>query len=174
MTTKESNLEGGAEPAPAKKSEPASATKAEPDSGWPELDQLVESVKTKRAEEITRQEEQRNAAQRAAQEAKKAWAAIQAQQSLDELAQRLGDLGVTVKPTEAVAGAQSAALELLRLPRGETATIRIDTSASRNGPSRTTVQVQRGNQQMPPVTLNVNSSAELRKTLVEIAQKLLA
>ena len=87
-------------------------------------------------------------------------------------AERAAAAAATVR--EAVAGAQSAALELLRLPRGETATIRIDTSASRNGPSRTTVQVQRGSQQMPPVTLNVNSSAELRKTLVEIAQKLLA
>lgn len=174
MTTKESNGEsGGTEPAVPTKAEPANAAKAESTQGWPELEQLVESVKTKRAEEITRQEEQRNAAQRATQEAQKAWAAISAQQSLEEMAQRLTDLGVTARPAETLPGTQSAALELSRLPKGEAATIRIDTTPSRSGPPRTTVQVQRGNQQMSPITLNANTGSELRKTLVEIAQKLL-
>lgn len=158
-------------PAPPAKASSASAR----DTGeWPELDQLVETVKTRRTEEIARQEEQRNAAQRATQEAQKAWATIEAQRSLEEMSARLTMLGVLAKPAEAVAGSHSAALELSRLPKGEAATIRIDTTPSRNGPPRTTVQVQRGNQQLQPVTLNVNSASELRRTLVDIAQKLLA
>ncbi len=150
------------------------ATTTTEEGNWPELDQLVESIKTKRSEEIARQEEQRNASQRAAQEAQKAWSNIEAQRCLEEMATRLADLGVIARPTESVAGSASTALELTRLPKGEAATIRVDTTPSRNGPPRTTVQVQRGNQQLAPVTLNVNTNNELRKTLIEIAQKLLA
>jgi hypothetical protein len=157
---------------PKPKGPPAGASVAAGE--WPELDQLVETVKTRRAEEITRQEEQRNAAQRATKEAQKAWATIEAHRNLEEMATRLTTLGVLAKQAEAVAGSHSAALELSRLPKGEAATIRIDTTPSRNGPPRTTVQVQRGNQQLQPVTLNVNSASELRRTLVDIAQKLLA
>jgi hypothetical protein len=179
MTTQKTNgdAEGAetvSEPVePTAKRSAASSTATE-EGGWPELDQLVESIKTKRSEEIARQEEQRNAAQRAAQEAQKAWSSIEAQRCLDEMATRLADLGVVARPTDTVAGSASAALELSRLPKGESATIRIDTTPSRNGPPRTTVQVQRGNQQLAPVTLNVNTNTELRKTLIEIAQKLLA
>ncbi len=189
MTTKGPNNGGAAaegvsetnETSPLTSETPASlptaktAPAAAPVPGdWPELDQLVETVKTRRTEEIARQEEQRNAAQRATKEAQKAWATIEAQRSLEEMSARLTNLGVLAKPAEAVVGSHSAALELSRLPKGEAATIRIDTTPSRNGPPRTTVQVQRGNQQLQPVTLNVNSASELRRTLVDIAQKLLA
>ncbi len=162
MTTSETNNEAGG----------AEVAEGSPPQ-WPELDQLVETIKTRRAEEQARQEEQRSAAQRAAQDAQKAWAAIDAQASLEEMAVRLTDLGVVARPAEVI-GTQSAALELTRLPKGESATIRVDTTASRNGPPRTTVQVQRGNQQLSPITLNSNTIGELRRTLVEIAQRLLA
>ncbi|HLZ69998.1 MAG TPA: hypothetical protein VKV26_08840 [Dehalococcoidia bacterium] len=142
-------------------------------SEWPELEKLVADVKTKRAEELARQEEQRTRAQKAQQDAEKAWETLRAQASLDDLAEKLGELGVTARTTETVAGANSAALELSRLPKGETAIIRVDTSPSRSGPPRTTIQVQRGTQQLSPTTLNVNTNSELRKQLIEIAQKLL-
>jgi hypothetical protein len=89
------------------------------------------------------------------------------------MAERLRDLGIVAKPVEALAGAYSVAVELSRLPKGDVAVIRIDTNASRNGP-RTTVQVQRGSQQLPASIISSNSNGELRKTLVDIAQKLLA
>ncbi len=142
-------------------------------SEWPELEKLVSDVKTKRADELARQEEQRTRAQKAQQEAEKAWGALRAAASLEELAARLGELGVVARPAETVPGANSAALELSRLPKGETAIIRIDTSSSRSGPPRTTIQVQRGTQQLSPTTLNVNSNSELKKHLIEIAQRLL-
>jgi hypothetical protein len=142
-------------------------------SEWPELEKLVADVKAKRAEELARQEEQRTRAQRAQQDAEKAWETIRAPASLEELANKLGELGVVARPAETLPGANSAALELSRLPKGETAIIRVDTSASRSGPPRTTIQVQRGTQQLSPTTLNVNTSSELRKQLIEIAQKLL-
>lgn len=140
--------------------------------GWPDLDKLVEDVKARRTAELAAQEAQRAAAQKAAQDAAKAWENLQAQRSLDELAERLQDLGVVAKPVEALTGAYSVALELSRLPKGDVAVIRIDTSAARTGP-RTTVQVQRGSQQLPAAIVASNTNGELRKTLVDVAQKLL-
>ncbi len=142
-------------------------------SEWPELEKLVADVKAKREEELARQREQQTRAERAKQEAEKAWETLRAPASLEELARQLADLGVTARPAETLAGTNSAALELSRLPKGETAVIRVDTSPSRSGPPRTTIQVQRGSQQLSPTTLNVNTNSELRKQLVEIAQKLL-
>jgi hypothetical protein len=144
----------------------------EAQSGWPDLDKLVDEVKAKRKAELEAHEAQRNAALKAAQDADRAWESLEAQRSLDEMAERLKDLGVVPKPVEALAGGHSVALELSRLPKGETAVIRIDTNASRNGP-RTTVQVQRGSTQLPAAIISSNSKGELRKTLVDIAQKLL-
>ncbi len=164
MTTQETN------------SQSESTTPAETQEetqGWPDLDKLVEDVKARRAAELAAQEAQRAAAQKAAQDAAKAWDSLQAQRSLDEMAERLKDLGVVAKPVEALAGADSVAMEFSRLPKGDVAVIRIDTSASRNGP-RTTLQVQRGNQQLPAVIIGSNANAELRKNLIEVAQKLLA
>lgn len=142
-------------------------------SEWPELEKLVADVKAKRAEELARQEEQRNRAQKAQQEAEKAWESLRASASLEELARQLAELGVAARPAETLAGVNSAALELSRLPKGETAIIRVDTAPSRSGPPRTTIQVQRGTQQLSPTTLNVNTNSELKKQLIEIAQKLL-
>lgn len=147
-------------------------TTAEDATGWPDLDKLVEDVKARRAAEQTAQEAQRAAAQKAAQDAAKAWESLQAQRSLDELAERLKDLGVVAKSVDALTGAYSIAMEFSRLPKGDVAVIRIDTSASRNGP-RTTLQVQRGSQQLPASIITSNSNGELRKTLVDVAQKLL-
>jgi hypothetical protein len=147
---------------------------AEAAQGWPELDKLVSDVKTKRVEELARQEEQRGRAQKAAQDAERAWAAIAARACLEDLAARVQDLGVVARPVETLPNSNSAALELTRLPKGEAATIRIDTTPSRSGPPRTTVQVQRGNQQLPAVIISSNTNGELRKSLVDIAQKLLA
>lgn len=147
---------------------------AEQAQTWPELDKLVGEIKAKRAEELARQDEQRSRAQKAAQEAERAWTTIAAPASLEELSTRLSDLGVAAKTMETLAGAFSAALELSRLPKGETAIVRVDTTASRSGPPRTTVQVQRGNTQLPAVVLNGNTNAELKRVLVEVAQRLLA
>ncbi len=155
---------------PLKDDTDSAATGAE----WPELDELVEQVKTKRAEEQARQEAQRLAAQKATQDAARAWENIQAQKSLDELARRLEALGVVARTADTVPGGHSAALELSRLPKGDAAVIRIDTTASRNGPPRTTIQVQRGSQQLPATIISTNTNTELRKTLVDVAQKLLA
>ncbi|MHB8574589.1 MAG: hypothetical protein ACYDCQ_04585 [Dehalococcoidia bacterium] len=141
-------------------------------SGWPELDQLVETVKTKRAEEQARQEQQRAAQQKMSQDAERAWQSLQPQKNLDELAEKLQSLGVIAKPMEGISGAHSAALELSRLAKGDSAIIRVDTSGTRTGP-RTTVQVQRGTQQLPAQIINSNTAGELRKTLVEVVQKLL-
>lgn len=146
---------------------------AEGGQNWPELDQLVEEVKVKRTAELAAQEAQRNASQKAREDAERAWTNLAAARCLEELSERLKPLGVTARTIESLPGTYSAAMELARLPKGETAVIRIDTTASRNGP-RTTVQVQRGNQQLPASIIGTNSNPELRKTLVETAQKLLA
>jgi len=150
----------------------AAATASESD--WPDLDQLVESVKAKRAEEVAREEERRNAVQRAAQEAQRVWSNLNAEEVLQAMAARLSQIGVVARPVETLAGAQSAAMEFSRLPKGEAATIRIDTAASRSGPPRTTIQVQRGTQQLSPVTLATNTQADLRKALLDIAQRLVS
>ena len=147
-------------------------TPAAPESGWPELDKLVEDIKTKRTEEQARAERQRTEQQKMQQDAEKAWQGLQAQASLDELAARLADLGVAARPVESLAGIFSVAMEFSKLPKGESATVRVDTSPGRNGP-RTTIQVQRGNQQMSPVPVSSSTNGELRHNLVEVAQKLL-
>lgn len=147
-------------------------TPAAPESGWPELDKLVEDIKTRRAEEQARQERQRAEQLKMQQDAEKAWQGLQAQTSLEELAGRLSGLGVSSRPVEGLTGGFSAAMEFSRLPKGESATVRIDTAPGRNGP-RTTIQVQRGNQQLPPVPISSSTNGELRHNLVEIAQKLL-
>lgn len=166
MTSEPQNkdAEPGAEA--AEKAVPAKA------GGWPELDKLVEDIKTKRVEEQARQERQRAEAAKMAQDAERAWQNLQAQASLEELSNRLGQLGVVPRPVETLPGAFSAAMEFTRLPKGESATVRVDTSGTRNGP-RTTVQVQRGSQQMPALVIASNTSGELRHNLVEVAQKLL-
>jgi crotonobetainyl-CoA:carnitine CoA-transferase CaiB-like acyl-CoA transferase len=153
--------------APAQEAAPAM-----PESGWPELDKLVEDIKTKRTEEQVRAERQRTEQQKMQQDAEKAWQGLQARASLDELAARLADLGVAAKPVETLSGMFSAAMEFSKLPKGESATVRVDTSPGRNGP-RTTVQVQRGNQQMSPIPIASSTNGELRHNLVEVAQKLL-
>jgi len=147
-------------------------TAAQAARDWPELDKVVEEVKMKRAAEIAAQETQRNAALKATQDAEQAWTKLDVQRSLDELGTRLTTLGVVVKPLESVTGSHSLAVELSRLPKGDVAVIRVDTQASRNGP-RTTVQVQRGSQQLPAVVVASNSNGELRRSLVDVAQKLL-
>jgi hypothetical protein len=149
------------------------AATAEAAPSWPELDQLVEEVKAKRTAELAAQEAQRNATLKASQDAEHAWSNLAASRCLDDMAGRLKPLGVTARSIEALPGTHSASLELSRLPKGETAVIRVDTTASRNGP-RTTVQVQRGNQQLPATIIGTNSNVELRRTLVDVAQKLLA
>src|SRR4051794_38656608 len=66
----------------------AGAPEPAPESDWPDLDQLVQSVKTKREEELTREEERRAAVQKAAQEAQRVWTALNAQHTLETMAAR--------------------------------------------------------------------------------------
>jgi hypothetical protein len=148
------------------------AAPASAEGSWPELDKLVEEIKAKRAEEQARQERQRAEALKMQQDAEQTWQSLQARACLEEMAAKLAELGVIARPVEVLPGSLSAAMEFSRLPRGETAIVRIDTAPGRNGP-RTTLQVQRGTQQLAPVAITSNTNAELRHSLVEVAQKLL-
>lgn len=172
MTSEDQNKDAESSVETPEKEPPAQEAPAKATSGWPELDKLVEDIKTKRTEEQARQERQRAESLKMAQDAERAWGNLQAQASLEELAGRLEPLGVVARPVDTIAGALSVAMEFSRLPKGETATVRIDTSGTRNGP-RTTVQVQRGTQQLPAAVIASNTNGELRHNLVEIAQKLL-